>query len=53
MDSLTNRIAFRCTDEFKENVLDMCSEKGETLSNYITFLIMDDMANYYDEKGGE
>lgn len=54
MESLKNRIAFRCTDEFKENVLDMCREKGETLSNYITFLIMDDMANYYDDtKGGE
>lgn len=53
MDNLNNRIAFRCTDEFKENVLDMCSEKGETLSNYLTFLILDDMDKYYDEKGGE
>lgn len=53
MDNLNNRIAFRCTDEFKENVLDMCSEKGETLSNYLTFLILDDMDKYYSEKGGE
>lgn len=53
METLNNRIAFRCTDEFKENVLAMCSEKGETLSNYLTFLILDDMDNYYNEKGGE
>lgn len=53
METLNNRVAFRCTDEFKENLLDMCSEKGETLSNYLTFLILDDMENYYDEKEGE
>lgn len=52
METLNNRIAFRCTDEFKENVLEMCSEKGETLSNYLTFLILDDMDKFY-EKGGE
>lgn len=53
MSELKNRIAFRCTNEFKENVLEMCGEKGETLTDYLTFLITDDMENYYDEKGGE
>lgn len=52
--ALNDRIAFRCNSEFKENLIEMCSEKGETLSNYLTFLILDDMASYYDdEKGGE
>lgn len=53
MTELKNRIAFRCTDDFKENVIEMCNERGQTISDYITFLIMDDMANFYDEKGGE
>ena len=53
METLKNRIAFRCSDEFKENVLAMCRDKGETLSNYLTFLILDDMDKFYDEKGGE
>lgn len=52
MTELNNRIAFRCTDDFKENVIEICNEKGQTISDYITFLIMDDMAEFYDEKGG-
>lgn len=53
MTELKNRVAFRCTDEFKENLIEMCTEKGETLSNYLTFLILDDMDKFYDEKGGD
>lgn len=53
MTELKNRVAFRCTNEFKENLIEMCSEKGETLSNYLTFLILDDMDKFYDEKGGD
>lgn len=51
--ALNDRIAFRCDSEFKENLIEMCNEKCETLSNYLTFLILDDMVNYYDEKGGD
>lgn len=53
MTELTHRLAFRCTEEFYENVKEIASEKGQTVTDYITFLIMDDMADYYDEKGGE
>lgn len=53
MSELTRRIAFRCTEDFFENVKEIASDKGLTVTDYITFLIIDDMGNYYDEKGGE
>lgn len=53
MTELTKRLAFRCTEDFYNEVKEIASEKGLSYTDYITFLIMDDMANYYDEKGGE
>lgn len=53
MENLNKRIAFRCTEELYENVKETASDKGLTVTDYITFLLMDDMANYWDEKGGE
>lgn len=53
MTELTNRIAFRCTEELFENVKEIANDKGLTVTDYITFLLMDDIANYWDEKGGE
>mgnify|MGYP002672929265 CR=1 FL=1 len=53
MTDLTNRIAFRCTEELFENVKEIANDKGLTVTDYITFLLMDDIADYYDEEGGE
>lgn len=54
MTELTKRLAFRCTEDFYNEVKEIASEKGLSYTDYITFLIMDDMANYYDDsKGGE
>lgn len=54
MTQLTHRLAFRCTEDFYNEVKEIASEKKLSYTDYITFLIMDDMANYYDnEKGGE
>lgn len=53
MSKLTNRIAFRCTEELFENVKEIANDKGLTVTDYITFLLIDDIGNYYDEKGGE
>lgn len=53
MSELTSRLAFRCTQDFYENVKEIASDKGMTVTDYITFLIVDDMENYYDEKGGD
>lgn len=53
MANLTKRIAFRCTDELFENVKEIVNDKGLTLTDYITFLLIDDIGDYYDEKGGE
>lgn len=53
MANLTKRIAFRCTDELFENVKEIANDKGLTLTDYITFLLIDDIGDYYDEKGGE
>lgn len=54
MTQLTKRLAFRCTEYFYDNVLEICAEKGMTITDYITFLIIDDMYDYYnDEKGGD
>lgn len=53
MTELTHRLAFRCTEDFYNEVKEIASEKGLSYTDYITFLIMDDMANYYDEKEGK
>lgn len=53
MTELTHRLAFRCTEELFENVKEIAADKGLTVTDYITFLLMDDIANYWDEKGGE
>lgn len=53
MTELTNRIAFRCTEELYDNVKEIAIDKGLTVTDYITFLLMDDIANYWDAKGGE
>lgn len=53
MTELTKRIAFRCTEELCENVKEIAADKGLTVTDYITFLLMDDIADYYDEEGGE
>lgn len=53
MTELTHRIAFRCTEEMFKNVKEIANDKGLTVTDYITFLIIDDIGNYYDEKGGE
>lgn len=53
MTELTHRLAFRCTEDFYNKVKEIASENGLSYTDYITFLIMDDMASYYDEKGGE
>ena len=53
MSGLTNRIAFRCTKELYENVKEIAADKGLTVTDYITFLLIDDIGNYYDEEGGE
>lgn len=53
MTELTHRIAFRCTEELYDNVKETAIDKGLTVTDYITFLLMDDMADYWDEKGGE
>lgn len=53
MTELTKRLAFRCTENFYNEVKEIASDKGLSYTDYITFLIMDDMATYYDEKGGE
>lgn len=54
MTELTHRLAFRCTEYFYNEVKEIASKKGLSYTDYITFLIIDDMASYYeDEKGGE
>lgn len=53
MTDLTHRIAFRCTEELFENVKEVANDKGLTVTDYITFLLIDDISNYYDGKGGE
>lgn len=53
MTGLTHRIAFRCTEELFENVKEVANDKGLTVTDYITFLLIDDIGNYYDGKGGE
>lgn len=53
MTELTHRLAFRCTEELYNDVKDIADDKGLTVTDYITFLLMDDIADYWDEKGGE
>lgn len=54
MANLTKRLAFRCTDELYEEVKEMAEDKGQTVTDLITFLLIDEIGNYYDDqKGGE
>lgn len=53
MTELTHRLAFRCTEELYDNVKETASDKGLTVTDYITFLLMNDIADYWDAKGGE
>lgn len=53
MTELTHRLAFRCTEELYNDVKETANDKGLTVTDYITFLVMDDVADYWDEKGGE
>lgn len=53
MTDLTKRVAFRCTEELYDNVKETACDKGLTVTDYITFLLMDDIADYWDTKGGE
>lgn len=55
MSNLTHRLAFRCTEDFYNDVKETASDKGLTYTDYIQFTLMNDMANYWDEKekGGE
>lgn len=53
MTELTHRLAFRCTEELYNDVKETANDKGLTTTDYITFLLMDDIADYWDEKGGE
>lgn len=53
MANLTKRLAFRCTDELYENVKEMADDKGQTVTDLITFLLIDELGNYYNEKGCE
>lgn len=53
MTELTHRLAFRCTEELYNDVKDIANDKGLTVTDYITFLLMNDIAYYWDEKEGE
>ncbi len=53
MANLTKRLAFRCTNEMYENVKVLADDKGQTVTDLITFLLIDELGNYYDEKGVE
>lgn len=53
MANLNKRLAFRCSEEMYENVKALAEDKGQTVTDLITFLLIDELGNYYDEKGGE
>lgn len=53
MANLTKRLAFRCTSEMYENVKELANDKGMTVTDLITFLLIDELGDFYDEKGCE
>lgn len=53
MAELTHRLSFRCSEYFYNEVKEIARKKGLTYSDYITFLIIDDMGNFYNEESGE
>lgn len=42
MANLTKRIAFRCTDEEFEMIKDQSEVNGQTMTDYIKFLVLED-----------
>lgn len=42
MTDLTKRVAFRCTEEEFEIIKDQASCNGQTMTDYIKFLILED-----------
>lgn len=42
MANLTKRIAFRCTDSEFEMIKDQSEANGQTMTDYIKFLVLED-----------
>ena len=42
MANLTKRIAFRCTEEEFEMIKDQADCNGQTMTDYIKFLVLED-----------
>lgn len=57
MANLTKRVAFRCTDEEFEMIKDQSECNGQTMTDYIKFLVLNDSTTiegeYIDMNGGE
>lgn len=57
MANLTKRIAFRCTEEEFEMIKDQAEYNGQTMTDYIKFLVLEDSEPIDGEdmnmKGGE
>lgn len=57
MANLTKRVAFRCTPEEFEMIKDQSECNGQTMSDYLKFLILEDSKPIEGEemnmKGGE
>lgn len=57
MANLTKRIAFRCTDEEFEMIKDNAEFNGQTMTDYIKFLVLEDSEPIKGDnitmKGGE
>jgi predicted DNA-binding protein len=57
MSAMTKRVAFRLSDEELEMLKDQCECNGQTMTEYIKFLILNDSepigGNEINLKGGE
>lgn len=57
MANLTKRVAFRCSEEEFEMIKDQAECNGQTMTDYIKFLILEDSepidGEDMDMKGGE
>lgn len=57
MANLTKRVAFRCTPEEFEMIKDQSECNGQTMSDYLKFLVLEDSnpvdGEEMDMKGGE
>lgn len=57
MANLTKRVAFRCTPEEFEMIKDQSECNGQTMSDYLKFLVLEDSnpveGEEIDMKGGE